>query len=152
MRRGREMSDNNESAPIPGWFWAAAVAALLFEMLGCFFYLVEVRMSAADFTALPLDQRATLEARPSWYYAAFAIAVWVGLVGSIGLLLRKAWAPPMLLASMIAAIVQFSSVVIVPEMRDSTPSDALAVPIVIIICCFGIWQLARLAKRRGWLT
>ena len=146
------MTDNNESAAIPGWFWAAAVAALLFEMLGCFFYLIEVRMSAADFAALPLDQRATLEARPSWYYAAFAIAVWVGLVGSIGMLLRKAWAAPMLLASMIAAIVQFSSIVIVPAMRDSTPSDALAVPIVIIICCYGIWQLARLAKRRGWLT
>ena len=150
------MSDEIESTAktnaVPGWFWAAAIAALLFEMLGCFFYLVEVRMSAADFGALPLDQRAMLEARPSWFYAAFAIAVWVGLVGAIGLLLRKAWASPMLLASMIAAIVQFSSIVIVPAMRDATPSDALAVPIVIIICCYGIWQLARLAKRRGWLS
>jgi len=149
------MSDESESATevsaVPGWFWAAAVAALLFEMLGCFFYLVEVRMTAVDIAALPLDQRAMLEARPSWFYATFAIAVWVGLVGAIGLLLRKAWAGPLLLASMIAAIVQFSSIVIVPEMREATPSDALAVPIVIIVCCYGIWQLARLASRRGWL-
>ena len=137
---------------VPAWFWAAAIAALLFELLGCFFYVVEVRMTGAEISALPIDQRAMLEARPGWYYAAFAGAVWVGLVGAIGLLLRKAWSAPLLLASMIFAILQFSSIVIVPAMRDSTPSDALAVPIAIIICCYGIWQLARLAKRRGWLT
>jgi hypothetical protein len=74
------------------------------------------------------------------------------VIGSLGLLLRKAWAAPLLLASMIFAVLQFSSVIIVPAMRESTPSDALAVPIVIIICCYGIWQLARLAKRRGWLN
>ena len=148
------MNDNVEGTAreaVPGWFWAAAIAALLFEMLGCFFYLVEVRMSAADIAALPIDQRVLLEARPGWYYVAFALAVWVGLAGSIGLLLRKAWGAPLLLASLVFAIVQLSSVVIVPEMRDTTPSDALAVPVAVIICCYAIWQLARLAKRRGWL-
>ena len=137
---------------VPAWYWAAAIAALLFELIGCFFYIVEVRMSTAEIAALPLDQRTMLEVRPSWFYTAFAIAVWVGLVGAIGLLLRKAWAAPLLLASMVAAIIQFSSIVIVPEMRAVTPSDALAVPIVVIIGCYSIWQLAKLAKRRGWLS
>ena len=141
-----------ERGAVPAWYWMAAIAALLFELIGCFFYVVEVRMSTAEIAALPLDQRAMLEARPSWFYAAFAIAVGVGLVGAIGLLLRKAWAAPLLLTSMLAAIVQFSSILIVPEMRAITPSDALAVPIVVIIGCYSIWQLAKLAKRRGWLS
>ena len=149
------MTDDGEGAAeaqgIPGWFWAAAVAALLFEALGCFFYLVEVKMTSADMAALPLDQKAMLEARPGWYYVTFAIAVWVGLIGSIGLLLRRAWAAPLLLISLIFAIIQFSSVVIVPAMRDATPSDALAVPIGVIIACYVIWQFAKLAKRRNWL-
>ena len=136
---------------IPTWYWAAAIAALLFELLGCFLYLVEVRMTAQEIAALPLDQGALLAARPSWFYAAFGIAVWVGLAGAVGLLLRKAWAAPLLLVSMIAAIVQFSSIVIVPEMRAATPSDALFLPLVIIACCYSIYMLARLAKRRGWL-
>ncbi|MGH6730130.1 MAG: hypothetical protein ACREBK_08245 [Sphingomicrobium sp.] len=141
-----------ERGAVPAWYWMAAVAALLFELIGCFFYIVEVRMSTAEIAALPLDQRTMLEARPSWFYTAFAIAVWVGLIGAIGLLLRKAWAAPLLLASMVAAIIQFSSIVIVPEMRAVTPSDALAVPIAVIIGCYSIWQLAKLAKRRGWLS
>ena len=146
---GNEVSAT-ENCAVPAWFWAAAIAALLFEMAGCFFYLVEVKMTAADIAALPLDQRTMLAARPGWYYVAFALAVWVGLVGAIGMLLRKAWSAPLLLASMIFAVIQFSSILVVPEMRDVS-SDALAVPIVIIICCYGIWQLARTAKRRGWL-
>jgi hypothetical protein len=142
---------NPENSALPGWYWAVAVGALLFELLGCFFYLIEVRMSAADIAALPLDQSAMLAARPEWYYAAFGTAVWVGLIGAIGLLLRKQWAVWALLVSLVAAIVQFSSAFIVPEMRAMTPSDALFVPIVIIVIAYGIWQFSRLAGRRGWL-
>jgi len=47
--------------------------------------------------------------------------------------------------------VQFSSVFVVPEMRAITPSDALFLPIVIIVIAYGIWQFSRLAGRRGWL-
>ena len=146
-----ETTANYDSGTVPTWYWAASVAALLFEMLGCFFYFVEVRMSSAEIAALPLDQAAMLAARPSWYYAAFGIAVWVGLGGAIGLLLRRSWSVWALLVSLVAAIVQFSSVLIVPEMRAITPSDALFVPIVIIILAYAFWQFSKLAGRRGWL-
>jgi len=135
---------------VPVWYWAAAIGALLFELLGCYFYFAEVTMSRAEIMSLPLDQRQMLAARPSWYYAAFGVAVWVGLVGAGGLLWRKSWADRMLLASLVAVVVQFSAIFIVPEMRLVT-SDALLGPVIIIIISYGIWQLARLAKRRGWL-
>lgn len=155
MRNKGAIMDETEAQPVtgnpPGWYWIVGVAALLFELLGCFFYLVEVRMSASDIAALPLDQAALLAARPSWYYAAFGIAVWVGLAGAILLLLRRQWAVWALLISLVAAIIQFSSVFIVPEMRAMTPSDALFVPVVVIIVAYAFWQFSRLAGRRGWL-
>jgi hypothetical protein len=137
-------------AGVPVWYWAAAIAALLFYALGCYFYLAEVTMSPAEIMSLPLDQRQMLAARPSWYYAAYGVAVWVGLAGVAGLLLRKAWTDRMLLGSLIAVIVQFSAIFIVPEMRVVT-SDALLGPVIIIILCYAFWQLSRLAKRNGWL-
>ena len=148
------MTDDNVTAVAGGnppvWYWVAAIGALLFECLGCFFYLAEVRLTPEQIALLPLDQAAMLSARPSWYYAAFGAAVWVGLVGSMGLLLRRVWAVPMLLTSLIAVVVQFSAVFIVPEMRVVT-SDALLGPIGVIVVCYGIFMLARLAKRSGWL-
>jgi hypothetical protein len=135
---------------IPAWYWVAAVLALLFECLGCFFYLAEVRLTPEQIAMLPLDQAAMLSARPAWYYAAFGVAVWVGLAGAVGLLLRKTWAVPALLVSLIAVIVQFSAILIVPEMRTVT-SDALLGPILVALISYGILMLARLAKRHGWL-
>jgi len=148
------MSDDEATATAggnpPAWYWVAAIGALLFECLGCFFYLAEVRLTPEQIAMLPLDQAAMLDARPAWYYAAFGAAVWVGLAGTIGLLLRKAWAVPVLLISLIAVIIQFSAVFIVPAMRVVT-SDALLGPVVVIVVCYGIFMLARMAKRRAWL-
>jgi len=135
---------------VPAWYWVAAIAALLFECLGCFFYLAEVRLTPEEIALLPLDQAAMLSARPAWYYAAFGVAVWVGLAGAIGLLLRKTWAVPALLISLIAVIVQFSAIIFVPAMRNVS-SDELLGPIIVALVCYGIFMLARLAKRRGWL-
>lgn len=134
----------------PVWYWAAAIGALLFECLGAIFYLAEVRLTPEQIATLPLDQAAMLSARPAWYYAAFGVAVWVGMAGTVGLLLRRTWAVPALLISLIAVIVQFSSVLIVPEMRNVS-SDALLGPIVVALVCYGIFMFARLAKRSGWL-
>ena len=144
------MEEAEAKPGVPAWYWAAAIAALLFELLGCYFYLAEVRMTAEEIAALPLDQAAMLAARPAWYYAAFGLAVWVGLAGTIGLLLRRAWAVAALLVSLIAVITQFSAIFIVPEMGDVT-SDALLGPVVVIVLCYGIFNLSLLAKRRGWL-
>jgi hypothetical protein len=145
-----ETSNDSGTSNVPLWYWVAAVGGLLFECLGCFFYLAEVRLTPEQIAMLPLDQAAMLSARPAWYYAAFGVAVWVGLAGTVGLLLRKTWAVPALLISLIAVIVQFSAIVIVPQMRNVS-SDELLGPIVVALVCYGIFMLARLAKRRGWL-
>jgi hypothetical protein len=145
-----ESATDAQSGNPPIWYWVAAVGAVLFECLGCIFYLAEVRLTPEQIATLPLDQAAMLSARPGWYYAAFGVAVWVGLAGSVGLLLRRAWAVPALLVSLIAVVVQFSAVLIVPQMR-TVSSDALLGPIVVALVCYGIFMLSRLAKRRGWL-
>ena len=147
------MTDETTSAAPagpPAWYWLAAIAALLFECLSCYIYLEEVRLTPEQIATLPLDQAALLNARPDWYYAAFAVSVWVGLVGSIGLLLRRAWAVPLLLTSLAAVIVQYSAILIVPDMRTMT-SDALLGPLLFVVIYYGIYMLGRRARRRDWL-
>ena len=135
---------------VPVWYWVAAIGALLFECLGCLLFLGEVRLTQEQIAMLPLDEAAMLGAKPDWYYVAFGAAVWVGLIGTLGLLLRRRWAEPLLLISLVAVVIQFSAIFIVPEMRVVT-SDALLGPIIIFVICYGIYMLSRLAKRRGWL-
>ena len=134
--------------PAPRWFTAAAIAVLLWEIFGCAMYLMQVSVDPAT---LPVDQRAMWDAAPTWMTVAYAIAVWVGLAGAILLLLRRRLAEPLLLLSLVAVIVQFSALVLVPELRNLTTSDALFLPVVILAACTLIYQFARTARRAGWL-
>ena len=134
--------------PIPRWFTAVAVAAVIWQMIGCAMYLMQISVDPAT---LPRDQRAMWDAAPVWMLAAYAIAVWVGLVGAIFLLRRHRLAEPLLLISLVAIVVQFSALLLVPELRNLTTSDALFLPAMILVIGTVIWQFARTARRSGWL-
>ena len=133
---------------VPAWFWIAAVLALLWECAGCFTYVTQVTTDAAT---LPIDQRAMWNATPPWIIGAYAIAVWVGLLGAVLLLMRRTLAVPLLLVSLVAVVVQFGGVLLVPTLREVTPDSAYTFPIVIFLVCYGIFMLSRHARKQGWL-
>ena len=133
---------------VPAGFWIAAGLALLWELFGCYMYYAQMTV---DRMSLPIDQRAMWDATPPWIIAAHAVAVWVGLAGAVLLLMRRKLAEKLLLVSLIAVAVQFGGVLLVPAIREVTPSAAYNLPIAIFVVCYGIWMLSRLARKRGWL-
>lgn len=142
------MTDHRETMPTPAWFTIAAIAAVLFEGFGAYAYLAQV---TTEPSSLPIDQRDLVLAMPGWMTAAFAVAVWAGLAGSLLLLMRRRLAPPVLLVSLLAAIAQFAALLVDPTLRNLVGPDELLVPFVIILACYGIWHLARYAQKQGWL-
>ena len=141
--------DPYTAEPLARWFKPAAIASLLWMMLGCAMYLIEVTMDPA---ALPVDQRAMIEAIPSWMWAAFAVAVWVGLAGAVMLLLRKKLAVPLLGISLIAMLVQNSAYLIDPQLREAASSDSLLLPIIIVAITWTVFWFAYHSRKRGWLS
>ena len=141
------MSDHGEISA-PAWFVPAAIAAVLFEGFGAYSYVLHV---TTDPNSLPIDQRDLVMAMPIWMTGAYALAVWVGLAGALLLLMRRRLATPLLLVSLLAALVQFGALLVVPELRNLVGPDELLVPFVIMLVCYGIWHLARHAQKQGWL-
>lgn len=145
------MSDESvaEGEPaVPAWYWLVAVAALLFELAGAYLYASSLTLDPAT---LPLDQRALFDATPQWMTIAWGVAIGAGLLGAVGLLLRRRFAQPLLLVSLIAVAVQFSGIFLVRQLRELTPEDHLIVPVIILVVAYGIWQASKLAQQRGWL-
>ena len=136
-----------DTSATPAWYWLVAIAALLFEGAGAYLFVASLTLDPAS---LPLDQRAIYEATPQWMTIAWAAAIGAGLLGAIGLLLRRRFAEPLLLLSLIAVAVQFSGLFLARQLRELTPEDHLLVPIVILLLAYGLWQTAKLARRRGW--
>jgi hypothetical protein len=142
------MSDNRTAVRAPAWFGVAAIGALLWEILGCGLFALQV---VTDPATLPRDQQAILMATPEWMNIAWGFAVITGLAGAILMLMRNRRAEPLLLLSFLAVLVQFSGLLIVPELQNLTNSDDLLMPFVVAVVCYGIWHLARLARKSGWL-
>lgn len=133
---------------VPGWYWAVAVAALLFEGAGVLLFANSLMLDPAT---LPLDQRAIFEATPQWMTIAWAAAVGAGISGAVALLLRHRAAEQSLLMSLVAVVVQFSGIFLVRELRELTPEEHLIVPVLVLLFAYGFWQAAKLFRRRGWL-
>lgn len=143
------MEEGTTQPVVPAWFWAVAIGALLFEAAGAFLFANSLTLDPAT---LPLDQRAIYDATPQWMTIAWAVAIGSGLIGAVGLIMRRRFAELTLLVSVIAVAVQFSGIFLVKQLRELTPEDHLLVPIVILVLAYAIWQTSKLARRKGWLA
>ncbi len=142
------MDERYEPQPIAGWYMPAAIISLLFMGLGCIMYLMHV---FADPATMPVDQRAAYEAQPLWVTAAFAIAVWIGLAGTVLLAMKRRLAEAALLLSLAATIVWLAGLLLVSGIRNNMSANDLVVAIVITAITWTIFWFARHSRQRGWL-
>lgn len=134
--------------PVAGWYMVAAIASLLFMILGCVTYVMHV---TADPASIPLDQRAAFEAEPLWVTAAYAVAVWVGLIGAAMLVVRRKIAQPLLLVSVVAVLAWLAGLLLVPGLRETISANDLAVGVIVAALVWTIFWFARHSAQRGWL-
>lgn len=132
----------------PIWYWIISVLALLWNGAGVMAYLGRAFATDEMIAQLPKEQQAEfLVEYPAWYTAAFALAVFCGVLGCIALLIRKKWAHPLFIISALGAIVQHIYLFINVEMTGAT----MIMPIlVIIVCLFLIW-FAKKSIANSWI-
>ena len=135
--------------PIARWFMIAAVASLLFMVLGCVTYVMHVM---TDPYMMSLDQRMAYEAEPAWLTGAYAVAVWIGLAGTVLLVLKKKLAEPALLISLAATFVWLAGLLLVSGVRDAMSANDLIVALCVTAITSTIYWFARHSRMRGWLN
>jgi hypothetical protein len=138
--------------PLPKWYLPVSVAALLWNLLGCAAYLSDVSLTPDDIAKMDAAQQALYAARPAWAVAATAIAVWGGAAGCVGLLLRRRWALPLLLASLAGVIVQNVGLFVLSDAASLVPASAYVLQGLVLLVAIGLVLLARRAIARGWIV
>jgi hypothetical protein len=136
----------------PKWFLPVAIAALVWNLLGCAAYLSDVMLTPEDVAKMTANQQALYAARPAWSVAATAIAVWGGAAGCLGLIVRKRWAMPLLIASLAGVIVQDVSLFGLSRTAAQIPPVALVLQGLVLVIAIGLVLLARKAAARGWIA
>lgn len=142
----------SDSSSPPRSFWIISVLALVWNLIGILTYLMSVTMSEEALAALPEAERALYSDIPAWVTAAYAIAVFGGTLGCVALLLRKAWAVPVLVGSLIAILVQMFHALALSELIVVRGAGAAVLPLLIVaIAVYLVW-FARSARARGWIA
>jgi DNA-3-methyladenine glycosylase I len=146
------MSEEINGKP-PVSFWIVAGVALAWNLIGLFMYYSGVSATPEQLKAVySPEQFAAIEATPVWVTSAFATATTLGVVASIVLLLRKALAFLLFVASFFALLIQ--------DLYLFLLSDSLAVfgPSLLVIQgsvfvggVIWIWY-ASLARKKGWIA
>ena len=136
---------------LPVWFWIVAGVALLWNLIGVASFYMEISLSDEAIAALPDAQQAMIAATPLWVIIAYGAAVTAGVIGSVGLLMRKSWAAPFFSTSLAAILAQFGYSIIVANYIGVMGAAALALPVtVILVAAFLVWFSTR-AKSRAWI-
>jgi hypothetical protein len=136
----------------PKWFRPVGIAALLWNLLGCAAYLSDVMLTPEAVAKMTAAQQALYTARPAWSVAATAIAVWGGAAGCLGLIVRRRWATPLLIASLAALIVQDAWLFVLSGSALEAQPVALVLQGLVLLIAIGLVLLARTAAARGWLA
>jgi hypothetical protein len=142
------MDEHYAPRPVAGWYMPAAIASLLFMGLGCVAYVMHV---LTDPATLPLEERTAFEALPAWVVGAQAVAVWVGLAGTVLLVMKRKLAEPLMLVSLIAVLVWLAGLLLATEVRESMSANDLLVAIVVVALTWTIFWFARHSRQREWL-
>ena len=139
-------------SPLPRWYLPVTIVALVWNLLGCAAYLSDVTVTPDDVARMSAEQQALYAARPAWAVAATAIAVWGGAAGCLGLILRKRWAVPLLIASLAGVIVQDLSLFLLTNAAAQAGAVAMLLQGIVLLVAIGLVLLARKAAARGWLA
>jgi hypothetical protein len=139
------------SAVRPKSFWVVAVLALLWNLLGVAMFALQMMMTPEALAAMPAEQRQVYEATPSWLNIAFAAAVFGGVLGALGLLLKKRWAVPFFALSLIGLLVQVIATFVVTPAWQAYGLAGLVMPVLLIVIALLLLGYSRKAAARGWL-
>lgn len=137
---------------LPRSFYLTGGFALLWNLLGVMAYVGQVTMTEEVLNSMPEAQRILYETVPSWATAAFAIAVNGGALGCLLLLLRKALATPVLIASLAGVIVQMYHSFFMSNSMEVYGPGGMIMPIgVVVVSVYLVWYSLDV-KKKGWIS
>ena len=164
MTAAAEATSGGPQQKTPVHLWIVGVLALLWDLMGAFDYLatqLQLESYMGQFTQEQLDYFYGIPASillmvvtwiAVWAVSGWAIAVWVSLIGAIGLLLRKKWSVPAFAVSLVGLAVSSVYTLFLSNGLEIMGSTASFMTVVIwVIAIFLVWY-SRQQARAGVLT
>ena len=132
-------------APAPAWLRIVAALGLLWNLFGVYNYLMTVGIvGGVDETAASV--------MAAWVTGAFAVAVFGGALGCLGLAMLKRWSKLLLLVSLLGVLAMDLWMFVLSGLASTMAGPEMGVTTaVVVVAIFLVW-LAYDADKKGWLS
>lgn len=137
----------------PWHIWVIGIITLLWNTGGFYDFVMMQTQNQNYLAGLPQVQRDFFHQFPIWAHITWAIGVIGAVLGSVLLLLRRAWAVPVFaasLAGMVATTIH-NLFVASPSALDLMGMGAVIFSIMIFVVAVGLWLYARAMRTGGIL-
>ena len=142
-----------DQTQIPVSFKVIAIFAIIWNIAGIYSFIGHAFIPETTFSGMTIDQKAYMDGFPAWGYIVFGTAVTTGLLGSIGLFLRKKWSILLFLISLISLIInQFYPILFTNYMEIFGGASTLILPIILTAVAIALWYYAKQCDSKGWLS
>ncbi len=146
-----DATESSDKTSPPVWFWVISIVALLWYLMDMSAFFMRVFMTGDAIMAMPENQQHLFQNFPLWVNIVFACEVFGGTLGCIGLLLRKKWALPLFVVSILGVLSQTSHIFFLTDAVSTMGAPAVVMPLVAILIGTGMIVLAKSAISKGWL-
>jgi len=141
-----------EKVKSPSWFMVVVIILLIWDLLGIMSFVMQTMMKDQMMAAMSDEEREIFLNTPFWHTIVYFVAVVSATLGSIGLIMKRKWAKPLFIISLISVIVQMSFSLFVLGYLELKGFNAAIFPIILVI--IGAYQvvLADKATKKGWIV
>ena len=136
----------------PKWFKPIVIIALLWNLIGVINFFIQINLSEEAIAILPEAEQALINSTPLWSLIAFAIGVFGGTIGSLGLLMQKKWSFYPFLFSLIAVVAQMSYWVFFTQAIEVYGNGGYVMPSLVVIIAFLLLRMAKKGIAKGYLN
>ncbi|WP_430927476.1 hypothetical protein [Polaribacter marinivivus] len=133
-------------------FWVISILAIIWNLIGVIVYLGQAYMTDDMKALMTEEQLAIIENSPIWATAAFAIAVWFGLLGSILLTLRKKLSKSVLYISLLGVIVQLIYNFFMSNAIEVYGTQGIIQPLITLAISLFLVSYAKQADKKDLLS
>lgn len=142
----------NTTPKMPTGIKALAWIMVLWNALGVMAFVSQLLMTPETIAQLPEEQQHIYNNIPAWSYAAYALAVFGGLLGSLLLAFGKKFAFPVLVVSLAGVVVQQFHNFVVIDSISLMGWGIVILPSIVTTISILLVLVSQRGVKSGWLN
>jgi hypothetical protein len=143
---------DTQKTTTPKWYWPVVIFFLLWNLMGISSFFQHIMLTDAEIDTFSVEEQELYKSYPFWTVIAFSIATFGGLIGSIGLIMKKKWAKLAFIVSLIAIIPQMTQNAFFTNANEIYGNSSYIMPISVTLFGFILVWFSNVAISKKWLT